>query len=601
MRRFTTSAGSLLVAAVVLAALPTVLAHGDDEHTGMSMDVAESEPQQATDTAGLTYFRLPEHTGAIYGHIALMLIAWTVVLPIVIMFSIARSRYTVPTQFLFLATNAAGLVLGLFYNANTPDLYPNNAHHKLGWLVFWVACAQVLISVVGRASGALGKKSNQLRSVGKTREEQAFIPVSTEAMAAHQRMYMHPYGHARETGHLNGDHEGSERSNSVSTMIGQESPTMASFERPRTYEQDEDDNNDDEDDLVLKPNELGGPRGPHAAVARLASKISQRVWIVLSFTYDLIDRTILIVGSITVATGIITYARFFEGHEVFSGLAHWIKGGVFFWYGTLTLGRWCGSFGDLGWAWNVRPKSGAKRRPSAEFVEGFLIFLYGSTNIFLEHLGNAGEPFSHQDLEHAAITVLFIGGGLLTMLIESGRIRDLLNTTVEESIVTTSQDGDDVLEKPDHYRFSINPVPALVILLLGIMMSSHTQADMTSSMVHKQWGNLLAAASFARGFTYIIVYLKPPRSVLPGRPPTELLTAFGLIAGGIIFMASSEDTVRGMKNYELDAMFMYTVTLGFVGLYMAWVVLVLALKGWAVRKESAPARRMLNTRTSSRV
>lgn len=38
-----------------------------------------------------------------------------------------------------------------------------------------------------------------------------------------------------------------------------------------------------------------------------------------------------------------------EGQAIFSGLAHWIKGGVFFWIGILTLGRWSGSFGDLGW------------------------------------------------------------------------------------------------------------------------------------------------------------------------------------------------------------------------------------------------------------
>jgi hypothetical protein len=41
-----------------------------------------------------------------------------------------------------------------------------------------------------------------------------------------------------------------------------------------------------------------------------------------------------------------------------------------------------------------------------------------------------------------------------------------------------------------------------------------------------------------------------------------------------------------MINYHLDAMFMYTVTMGFVGLLMAWIIIVLALKGWAVRRES---------------
>jgi len=177
------------------------------------------------------------------------------------------------------------------------------------------------------------------------------------------------------------------------------------------------------------------------------------------------------------------------------------------------------------------------------------------------------------------------------MLIESVRIRDLLNITVTEAAHAYPEhlyhDSErDSLRQPETYEFSINPIPALVILLLGIMMGSHTQASMISSMIHKQWGNLLMGASFARALTYVIVYLKPPKSILPSRPPTELLTAFGLIAGGVIFMASSSDTVQGMIHYNLDAMFMYTVTLGFVGLLMAWVILCIALKGWAVRKEA---------------
>lgn len=40
-----------------------------------------------------------------------------------------------------------------------------------------------------------------------------------------------------------------------------------------------------------------------------------------------------------------------------------------------------------------------------------------------------------------------------------------------------------------------------------------------------------------------------------------------------------------MIHYELDAMFLYTVTMGMVGLLMAWVVVVLAIKGWALRLE----------------
>lgn len=67
-------------------------------------------------------------------------------------------------------------------------------------------------------------------------------------------------------------------------------------------------------------------------------------------------------------------------------------------------------------AWNIRPKSASKRwTPTAEFVESFLIFFYGSTNIFLEHLGKESGVWSFQDLEHLSITVLFLGGGLVSL------------------------------------------------------------------------------------------------------------------------------------------------------------------------------------------
>lgn len=135
------------------------------------------------------------------------------------------------------------------------------------------------------------------------------------------------------------------------------------------------------------------------------------------------------------------------------------------------------------------------------------------------------------------------------MLIESIGIRNLLNHTVSDAVQDAPEhlhrdEERNELREPETYSFSMNPIPALVILLLGIMMSSHTQDSMVSSMVHKQWGNLLTGASFARGLSYVITYLKPPKSVYPSRPPTELLTSFGLISGGIIFMASVSPQLR---------------------------------------------------------
>ena len=48
-----------------------------------------------------------------------------------------------------------------------------------------------------------------------------------------------------------------------------------------------------------------------------------------------------------------------------------------------------------------------------EGVECLLIFVYGITNIFLEHLSGWGDAWTAQDLEHVGISFLFIGGGLV--------------------------------------------------------------------------------------------------------------------------------------------------------------------------------------------
>jgi hypothetical protein len=52
--------------------------------------------------------------------------------------------------------------------------------------------------------------------------------------------------------------------------------------------------------------------------------------------------------------------------------------------------------------------------PSAEFTESFVIWLYGASNVFLEHLGAWGGQWDPQDFEHVSISIMFFGGGLVS-------------------------------------------------------------------------------------------------------------------------------------------------------------------------------------------
>lgn len=259
-----------------------------------------------------------------------------------------------------------------------------------------------------------------------------------------------------------------------------------------------------------------------------------------------------------------------------------------------------GAFSDYGWAWNVKPRQPmvsrfAARLPSAEFTESFVIWLYGASNVFLEHLNAWGQAWSAQDFEHVSITIMFFGGGLLGMLIESETARNLFNTNVALQQEETLTYGDKVEQQreewvaPKTYKTSLNPMPGVVILLLGLMMSGHHQSSMVSTMMHAQWGHLFVGFALARGATYMLLYLSPPTSYFPSRPPTELVASFCLISGGLIFMGSATDTVRAIEDNGLDAMFLFTVVMGFTGLIMSWTAITFAIKGWATRREAKRA------------
>ena len=46
--------------------------------------------------------------------------------------------------------------------------------------------------------------------------------------------------------------------------------------------------------------------------------------------------------------------------------------------------------------------------------------------------------------------------------------------------------------------------------------------------------------------------------------------------------------MKAIEFYELDAMFSFTVGVGFTAFIMAFVILFIALKMWAVKRESKP-------------
>ena len=390
--------------ALLLAASTTVLAHDHitlEASPTLDMDMSSHSSHSSPSTSTLStpmeakpsYFRHEDYHWILLAHIVIMSISWIFVLPVSIMLTISRSKFRLPVQFSFLVLNAVGVFASIMYNAKTPDLYPGNTHHSLGWVVTWIVGVQMILALLN-AYTTSGDESKE--------DEEEYRPLNVGEM---QSGWVTGDGQyvKEEQRYLDDSGEGASLRSSSSTTLNGDHESHEPLQ-----------------DIPLKRTQGSGSRftskylpGSVWTKFDMASTFSGHTLRFSGISESVLVRAIMPFGHATFLAGIATYGGLFRGHEIFSGLAHWIKGSVFFWYGLLTLGRWAGCFADRGWAWNMLP-AGSKKRYSAEFVESFLIFFYGVTNVFLEHLSNWDEAWSMMDLQHLGITILFAGGGLVS-------------------------------------------------------------------------------------------------------------------------------------------------------------------------------------------
>ena len=212
------------------------------------------------------------------------------------MLSVARSRLALPSQLTFLVLNATAVLVGIIYNGQTPDLYENNAHHKLGWVVTWVATAQVVMTLIFTYAGR-GESETDI----SPHERGAFLPVSTDDNVGPLQSYpsgtFHDYRWSGDSG------QGTERASSSLHSR----PTSPNCDSPNDY-----DGFEKPEDQVPS-NTSGSGRWLQGTVvdrflsSRMPKMVSSRVLRVLDGIHMVIERIILPFGFAAIATGGVTY------------------------------------------------------------------------------------------------------------------------------------------------------------------------------------------------------------------------------------------------------------------------------------------------------
>lgn len=94
---------------------------------------------------------------------------------------LARSNLAYPAQILFLGLNAIGIIFGLAYNSQTPDLYPGSAHHRLSWVLTGIAVFQFGVRLLRSFAAPRARKI----TTSVNDERALFIPISETESTFH--------------------------------------------------------------------------------------------------------------------------------------------------------------------------------------------------------------------------------------------------------------------------------------------------------------------------------------------------------------------------------------------------------------------------------
>lgn len=494
-----------------------------------------------------TYFSVTSsHHLSLYVHIVLGFVAMYFVYPILLIFNNLNLRNLYFGGLAVHTTLMTISIVNYFIFINSiEDLYPGNAYHKMTWILLFTTTIHMVLTVF----------------LGFYRKGEEYTLVENSSDYDQESLTESLYGYQNHA---------SDSTNATSC----ESPSCS-----HTPEFDE--------------NQL--KTSINAMLPTLTLKLQGRIERVMSIVFNLLNWGHLVYFLVYIPTGVATFLVLGKGNTVFNLLAHFIKGGVFFIYGMLSLARYSGAFTHKGWAWNHRfiiSSQSSKYLPlglfTMEFLESSLILFYGCTNIFLEHLSDAGGEWSPKDLQHASIAFIFIGCGLCGVITDIKLNSWRFEKSVENYEAQSKLHNSHKINKGSP-GFSPNPFPVITIFWTGILMSKHQQDSPLSTEIHIQWGNLLILACAFRFITYFLQMTVKPSSKIaltqPTRPFTELVVSFGLLCGGLIFMESTDSVVLLFEYYGFTSMLTLNVSLGLITLFMSWEMLLFAFKDWLITKK----------------
>ncbi|WWC89779.1 uncharacterized protein L201_004705 [Kwoniella dendrophila CBS 6074] len=228
-----------------------------------------------------------------------------------------------------------------------------------------------------------------------------------------------------------------------------------------------------------------------------------RPWIIPF--HSVIGKVFPILGWTQMLFGVVTALGYCRGGDLGQCAAHYIMGSAFIGYAAIMV-----IMLQVGHKWLERTGR------SQEMLDSSVIMVWGIINTFTEHHGG---PWTHKDMQHTMMGVLWWAGGMLGIFLSRNGKRSF--------------------------------VPAVIIIMTGWGMSAHEQALMISSKIHGLFGYALIAAGTLRLVEVCFVLNDKPTP--PGTVRIfQHLPPYLLTLGGTLFMSATDEELRNADGMGID-------------------------------------------------
>ncbi|KAG0001602.1 hypothetical protein BGZ80_000224 [Entomortierella chlamydospora] len=307
--------------------------------------------------------------------------------------------------------------------------------------------------------------------------------------------------------------------------------------------------------------------------------------------HSYVGRSHLVLAYIQIVLGCIRLIDACPGQYFGQCISHIVMGGSFWWYGGIYLAYLVGSFPNVS-------------RP--ERYETIVMTVWGVINFSILH--QWGTRWSHADLQHTSLGLLWIGGGVLSLFLES-KYNPLAQFMIRK-----------------------NPIPALLIVMTGYAMGQHQQYYKFATTVHTFFGYTLMLGGVARLIQLALrpsvspmdirqddgddttlededlrvkprTHPRPSAENVPGLANGEtpvsaffgFLSVLGVVSGGLLFQSAHEEQLNITMYYLSDASTYINWIMAFSFSSVAYVLLLTQVGKKTLAEVSAKAYNRVRT------